>query len=68
MGRYYRKKKVITLNSSLLKAPKNVIDYVTIHELCHLKIKEHSPRFWNLIAKHTTQISRISEMVESYWD
>jgi len=45
-------KKVITLNSSLLKAPKNVIDYVIIHELCHLKIKEHSPRFWNLIAKH----------------
>ena len=45
-------KKVITLNSSLLKAPKNVIDYVIIHELCHLKIKEHSPRFWNLIGKH----------------
>lgn len=44
--------KVITLNSSLLKAPKKVIDYVIIHELCHLKIKEHSPRFWNLVGKH----------------
>jgi len=44
--------KVITLNSSLLKTSKNIIDYVIIHELCHLKIKEHSPRFWNLVSKH----------------
>jgi len=42
----------INLNSSLMKAPRNVIAYVILHELCHFKIKEHSPRFWNLISKH----------------
>ena len=42
----------INLNFSLMKAPRNVIKYVILHELCHFKIKEHSPRFWNLIAKH----------------
>ena len=46
------KSQVITLNSSLLKTSKNVIDYVIIHELCHLKIKDHSPRFWNLVSKY----------------
>ena len=42
----------INLNSSLMKAPRNVIRYVILHELCHFKIKEHSPRFWNLVSKH----------------
>lgn len=42
----------INLNSSLMKAPRNVITYVIFHELCHFKIKDHSPRFWNLIGKH----------------
>jgi len=45
-------KGVITLNSNLLKAPKDVIDYIIIHELCHLKIKGHSQNFWNFVAKY----------------
>ena len=45
------KKGVVNLNSHLLKAPKDVIDYIIIHELCHLKIKNHSFRFWNLVRK-----------------
>ena len=44
-------KGVVTLNSNLLKAPKDVIDYIIIHELCHLKIKNHSQRYWNLLRK-----------------
>jgi len=44
-------KGVVTLNSNLLKAPKEVIDYIIIHELCHLKIKNHSSRYWNLVRK-----------------
>ena len=42
----------INLNYNLIKAPRDVITYVILHELCHFKIKEHSPRFWNLIAGH----------------
>ena len=41
----------ISLNSNLLKVPKDVIDYIIIHELCHLKIKDHSFRYWNLVRK-----------------
>jgi predicted metal-dependent hydrolase len=45
------KNNVINLNESLLKAPKSVIDYVILHEICHLKIKNHSYRFWELLQK-----------------
>ena len=44
-------KGVVTLNSNLVKAPKGVIDYIIIHELCHLKIRNHSFRYWNLVRK-----------------
>jgi predicted metal-dependent hydrolase len=42
----------ITLNSNLMKCSKDTIDYIIIHELCHLKIQDHSHRYWNLVRKY----------------
>ena len=41
----------VTINQKLTQASPRLIDYIIIHELCHLKIPNHSPRFWNLVAK-----------------
>jgi hypothetical protein len=41
----------IQLNWKLIMAPDEVIDYVIIHELCHLKHHNHSMQFWNLVNK-----------------
>ena len=57
-------KGVVTLNSHLLKAPKDVIDYIIIHELCHLKIKNHSFRFWNLVRKFVPNYEEKKEWLE----
>jgi predicted metal-dependent hydrolase len=46
------KEHVININVNLLKAPEDVIDYIILHELCHLKIKEHSHHFWDLIRRY----------------
>jgi Predicted metal-dependent hydrolase len=40
-------KGTVTLNTDLVKAPKDGIDYVVTHELCHLKYHDHSPEFSN---------------------
>jgi predicted metal-dependent hydrolase len=41
----------VNLSIDLLKAPTDVIDYIILHEICHLKIKGHSHRFWDLVHK-----------------
>ncbi len=40
---------MVSLNTELIRAPKECIDYVVIHELCHLKYRDHSPGFYKLL-------------------
>ncbi len=39
----------INFSYRLVMAPKQVIDYVIVHELMHLKEMNHSKKFWNLV-------------------
>lgn len=41
----------LNFNWRLLLAPVPVLDYVVVHELCHLKEMNHSARFWKLVAR-----------------
>ncbi|MEA2389920.1 MAG: hypothetical protein QOK31_29 [Solirubrobacteraceae bacterium] len=42
----------MSFNWRLLLAPADVLDYVVWHEACHLLVRDHSPRFWSLVARH----------------
>ena len=42
----------MSFNWRLLLAPEAVLDYVVWHEVCHLRVPDHSPRFWALLARH----------------
>ncbi len=39
----------LSFNFKLLQFKKEIIDYVIIHELCHTKQMNHSPKFWKLV-------------------
>jgi predicted metal-dependent hydrolase len=41
----------LSFNWRLLLAPEPVLDYVVWHEVCHLEVLDHSPRFWALVAQ-----------------
>lgn len=41
----------ITLNPHLVKAPRECIDYVILHELCHIAEHNHSERFYRLMGQ-----------------
>ena len=41
----------LSFNWRLVLAPFEVLDYVVVHELCHLREPNHSPRFWRLVAE-----------------
>ncbi len=42
----------MSFNWRLLLAPAPVLDYVVWHEACHLRVMDHSPRFWALVGAH----------------
>jgi predicted metal-dependent hydrolase len=60
----------LMLNPHLVKAPKECIDYVILHEICHIAEHNHSERFWRLL----TQVmpnwkevkAKLDDMAEMY--
>jgi predicted metal-dependent hydrolase len=41
----------LSFNWRLVLAPPEVLDYVVVHELCHLRVPNHSRRFWDLVGE-----------------
>src|SRR5215212_5729708 len=41
----------MSFNWRLLFAPPAILDYVVEHEVCHLEVMDHSPRFWALLER-----------------
>ena len=41
----------LNFNCLLMLCPESIRDYVVVHELCHRKEMNHSPRFWSEVAR-----------------
>jgi predicted metal-dependent hydrolase len=48
----------MSFNWRLLLGPELVLDYVVWHEVCHLEVMDHSPRFWTLLASRCPDYGR----------
>ena len=57
------KDKKITINPDVVKYGRKVIDYVVLHQYCHLKYKTHSKGFYNMIEKFQPDYKKSEEIL-----
>ncbi len=62
-GSFLTKKKVL-LNPELIKASKECIDYVIIHELCHMKHQDHSAAYYRFLSSKYPNWKGIKDQLE----
>ncbi len=55
---------LVTLNTHLIKAPLAFIDYVILHELCHLRELNHSRRFYRLMDQVLPEWRKIKQQLD----
>jgi predicted metal-dependent hydrolase len=57
----------ISLNLHLMKLPDHLIDYILLHELAHTRVKNHGPKFWELLDSLTgNQAKQLAKEVRKY--
>lgn len=42
----------LSFNTHLVKVPEHLVEYVVLHEMCHLKVHNHGPRFYSLMREY----------------
>ncbi len=56
---------VVVLNPKLIHTPRDCIDYVIVHELCHAKYKNHDAKFYGLLKKKFPAWEKVKDKLET---
>jgi len=56
----------VSINWRLMQASPEILDYVVVHELCHLLHPNHSRRFWNEVARVTPDYRRLQHQLRTF--
>jgi predicted metal-dependent hydrolase len=65
-GSYSYRTGRITLNLNLIRTPQACLDYVIIHELCHIKVRHHGPDFWKLVSRYVPDYIEIRNQLKNF--
>lgn len=55
--------KKITINPEIVKYDRNIIDYIVLHQYCHLKYKTHSKGFINMLKEYEPNFEKYEEII-----
>lgn len=53
----------IRLNSMLARLPKEALEYVLVHEMCHLAVRRHGPDFYELLGRWYPDWKKVSDFL-----
>lgn len=56
----------VTLNIDLVKTPVHCIEYVILHELCHLRTHDHSPAFFRALGRHMPDWRQVKQRLDGF--
>ncbi|HDY69608.1 MAG TPA: DUF45 domain-containing protein [Actinobacteria bacterium] len=59
--------RTISINQKMLFLPPHLVNYVFIHELCHLVHLNHSSRFWDLVSRKEPAYRRLDRELSTAW-
>jgi len=59
-------KNVLSFNTMMMKLPHDVIQYIIIHELAHIKHKHHQKDFWQLVEQHLPDYKKQVAELKNY--
>ena len=55
--------KKITINPEIVKYDRNIIDYIVLHQYCHLKYKTHSKGFMNMLKTYEPNFEKYEKII-----
>jgi len=59
-------KNAISFNYLMMKLPLNVIQYIVVHELAHIRYKNHQKEFWRLVEKYMPNYREMQSELKNY--
>lgn len=58
------KKGNLNFNYKILFLPQELVDYIIVHELCHLREMNHSAEFWSIVAKTIPEYKELRKQLK----
>ncbi len=57
----------VSLNVKLLFLEPDLVEYIMIHELCHIEVMNHSQKFWSMVQYHLTDYKERDRRLRDAW-